>query len=206
MRLDMAAGLVKKGKMEEGSMRRSRTALVFREVTSETWSDFETLFERRGGPKNCWCMVWRASGEESRDISRPRRKAAMKKRIKSGIPVGILGYDGDNPVAWCSVAPRSTYRAGLAEQQQGDAEEDIWSVVCFFIDRSFRGRGVMNALIAAAKRHAKAHGATVLEAYPVAPDSPSYRFGGFIPTFEKTGFVEIGRAGSRRHVVRHRLK
>ena len=151
-------------------------------------------------------MVWRATTEESRDISGPRRKAAMKKRVRAGIRVGILGYDGNKPVAWCSVAPRGTYRAGLADSQEEDTEENVWSLVCFFVDRAVRGRGAQGALIAEAKRHAKAHGATVLEAYPVDPDSPSYRFGGFVSAFEKTGFVEIGRAGSRRHVVRHRLR
>jgi len=45
-------------------------------------------------------------------------------------------------------------------------------------------------------------GARVVEAYPVAPDSPSYRFMGFVPAFEKAGFREVGRAGSRRHVMR----
>jgi hypothetical protein len=35
-------------------------ALRFEEVTPERWADFESLFESKGGPKNCWCMVWRA--------------------------------------------------------------------------------------------------------------------------------------------------
>jgi GNAT superfamily N-acetyltransferase len=109
-------------------------------------------------------------------------------------------------VAWCSIAPRNTYRPGLADSQERDEEEIVWSLVCFYVQRAVRGGGVLKSLIDAAKHHARAHGATVLEAYPVDPDSPSYRFGGFLPTFEQTGFVRIGRAGSRRHVVRYRLK
>jgi hypothetical protein len=42
----------------------------------------------------------------------------------------------------------------------------------------------------------------VVEAYPVDPDSPSYRFMGFADLFETAGFREVGRAGKRRHVVR----
>ena len=49
---------------------------------------------------------------------------------------------------------------------------------------------------------ARAKGATVVEAYPVAPDSPSYRFMGFVPVFEAAGFREVGRAGIRGHVMR----
>jgi GNAT superfamily N-acetyltransferase len=189
-----------------GTVQRSPADIVFREVTSATWTDFETLFEGRGGPKSCWCMVWRATPEQSRDVTGPNRKSAIKKRVDAGIPVGILGYQKAAPVAWCSIAPRNTYRPGLADSQERDEDENIWSLVCFYVQRAARGQGVLKGLIEAAKHHARAYGATVLEAYPVDPDSPSYRFGGFLPTFEETEFVRIGRAGSRRHIVRHRLK
>ena len=42
----------------------------------------------------------------------------------------------------------------------------------------------------------------MIEAYPVDPASPSYRFMGFIPAFERAGFTEIGTAGTRRHIMR----
>jgi hypothetical protein len=45
----------------------------------------------------------------------------------------------------------------------------------------------------------------VVEAYPVDADSPSYRFMGFVAPFEKAGFREVGRAGTRRHVMRRSL-
>ena len=43
-------------------------------------------------------------------------------------------------------------------------------------------------------------GIPVIE-FPVDPDSPSYRFMGFVRFFEAAGFREVGRAGSRRHVI-----
>lgn len=183
----------------------ARIELSFREVTAETWPDFEKLFESRGGPKNCWCMVWRVSGAESALADSASRKAAMKQRIHSGVPVGILGYAGDVPVAWCSIAPRDTYRKTMAEVQGSDPEERVWSVVCFFVARSARGQRAFNSLLEAAEALARSHGATVLEGYPVDEDSPSYRFGGFVGSFEKTGFEHAGRAGTRRYIVRKRL-
>ena len=183
----------------------ARVELSFREVTAETWPDFEKLFESRGGPKNCWCMVWRASGAGPALTDSASRKAAMKQRIHSGTPVGILGYAGEVPVAWCSIAPRDTYRKTMAETQSDDAEERVWSVVCFFVARSARGQRAFNGLLEAAEAVARCHGATVLEGYPVDEDSPSYRFGGFVGSFEKTGFEHIGRAGTRRHILRKRL-
>ena len=43
-------------------------------------------------------------------------------------------------------------------------------------------------MLRAAIDYARKRGATALEAYPVDPDSPSYRFMGFVPAFERLGF------------------
>jgi hypothetical protein len=40
--------------------------LEYHDVNAARWGDFERLFESRGGPKNCWCMVWRASAKPLR--------------------------------------------------------------------------------------------------------------------------------------------
>ena len=57
-------------------------------------------------------------------------------------------------------------------------------------------------MIHTAVERAKVNGATVVEAYPVDSDSPSYKFMGLVSTFEALGFEEVGRAGTRRHVMR----
>ncbi|MDY7228562.1 GNAT family N-acetyltransferase [Hyalangium rubrum] len=178
--------------------------LVFHEVTAKRWPDFVRLFERRGGPKNCWCMVWRAKGAESRKTDKVSRKAAMARRVRGGVPVGLLGYVEDEPMAWCSIAPRDTYRPLGGPEEPSDPEA-VWSIACFFIHRELRGQGVMQQLLDAAIAHAKARGASILEAYPVDPDSPSYRFMGFVSTFREAGFREVGLAGTRRHVMRLKL-
>ncbi|MEW6264495.1 MAG: GNAT family N-acetyltransferase [Thermodesulfobacteriota bacterium] len=177
--------------------------LVFHEVGPSRWPDFERLFESRGGPKTCWCMVWRATSEEAKHKDGASRKAAMAKRIAAGVPVGLLGYLDEEPVAWCSVAPRSTYRRLVND---GSSDEGIWSIACFFVVRRWRGQGITQRILKAAIEHARSRGASVIEAYPVDPDSPSYRFMGFVPTFEKAGFREVGCAGTRRHVMQLKVK
>ncbi|NJM43098.1 MAG: GNAT family N-acetyltransferase [Brachymonas sp.] len=177
--------------------------IVFREVTADTSSDFEKLVESRGGPKACWCMVWRATPEEAKRPDGASRKAAMMQRIAASTTVGLLGYLDEEPVAWCSVAPRSTYRRLVDD---GKPDEGIWSIVCFFVVRSLRGQGLSQRMIAAATELAKSKGSRLVEAYPVDPESPSYRFMGFIPTFEAAGFQEVGRAGTRRHVFQLRVE
>ena len=76
-----------------------------------------------------------------------------------------------------------------------------WSLTCMFIARDHRKQGLSAQLIAGAANYAKRHKARILEAYPVDPDSPSYRHMGFVPAFERAGFVEVGREGTRRHVM-----
>jgi GNAT superfamily N-acetyltransferase len=68
--------------------------------------------------------------------------------------------------------------------------------------REYRGHGISKRLLLAAVDHAAHNGATIVEAYPVDPDSPSYRFMGFVDTFSKAGFQKVGQAGQRRHVMR----
>ena len=130
---------------------------------------------------------------------RSAKKEALRSVVQQGTPIGILGYLDGEPVAWCSVAPRDSYRnlGGPAE-----ASGSVWSIVCFFVTRRLRGKGMTRRLIEAAVEQTRERGAAVVEAYPVDPDSPSYRFMGLVETFESMGFREVGRAGTRRHVVR----
>ena len=146
-------------------------------------------------------MVWRASAVEAKSKDGANRRAQIKSRVDNGRPIGLIGYIGDQPVAWCSIAPRETYRP-LGGPEADAFTERIWSIACLFIKRDYRGKGLTAQLIAAAIRHAKAGEATIVEAYPVAADSPSYRFMGFVDTFAAAGFREVGRAGQRRHVMR----
>ena len=46
----------------------------------------------------------------------------------------------------------------------------------------------------------------MIEGYPVAPDSPSYRFMGTRPVFLAAGFEETGSVGKRRHAMRRWLR
>jgi len=174
--------------------------LAFKPVTRSTAGDFETLFGGPGGPKPCWCMTWRATPEEIKHNKGPARRRQILGRIADCVPVGLVGYAGGEPVAWVSIAPRHTFRnLGGPEAQPGDK---IWSLTCMYVRRQLRGEGIGRQLITAAIAYAREQQADILEAYPVAPTSPSYRFMGFVPVFEGFGFVEVGKAGTRRHVMR----
>lgn len=175
--------------------------LTFLPVTKASSEDFVALFAGRGGPKHCWCMVWRPLDGSRGDYGPADRRRIMLQTIAEGTPVGILAYDAGVPIGWCSIAPRQAYRK-LGGPDDADEVGPIWSLVCFFVRRDHRRQGVARELLAAAIDYAGAEGARMIEAYPVAPDAPSYRFMGHVPLFEEAGFTEIGPAGTRRHVMR----
>ncbi|MEO1161558.1 MAG: GNAT family N-acetyltransferase [Pseudomonadota bacterium] len=175
--------------------------LEFHAVVPERWADMEALIEGRGGPHYCWCMAWRRNEFKNDMPGKAGKKASMKRRVDDGVPIGLLGYRAGDPVAWCSVAPKTTYRP-LGGKEVSDK---VWSLACFFVKREYRGRGMTQKLIAAAAEYAKDKGACWLEAYPVAADSPSYRFMGICDTFAAMGFEFVETVGTRRNLMRLKL-
>lgn len=171
----------------------------FHEVDESRWPDLVRLMQSRGGPAHCWCVIWRDPPSARRGFGRAAIRGLMEERVRTGTPVGLLAYDGDEPIGWCSVAPRNTYRDELGGPEDRDG---VWSIVCFYLRRPHRGRGLGEALLGAAVETARRHGARTVEGYPVEPDSPSYQYMGFVSMFERAGFREVGRAGIRRHVMR----
>ncbi|HLF33174.1 MAG TPA: GNAT family N-acetyltransferase [Cyclobacteriaceae bacterium] len=170
-------------------------------VNKSTWQNFEFLFESKGAPSYCWCMAWRMTTEEIKNNNSANRKKFMKQTVEAGTPVGLLAYTGNEPIAWCSVAPRDTYRRLGGDERL----QDVWSIACFFIKKEYRDQGLVDLLIDNAKIYAMKNGARYVEAYPVDPDSPSYRFMGFVHTFEKAGFIFVKKAGTRRNVMTCKL-
>ena len=75
------------------------------------------------------------------------RRAALKKRVEGGEKVGLLAYDGDEPVGWVSVAPRPSFERLKGPHDFTDAPQKVWSVVCFYLKRAYRGAGHGNAMM-----------------------------------------------------------
>jgi GNAT superfamily N-acetyltransferase len=131
----------------------------------------------------------------------------MKRIVDSGQVPGILAYADGSPVGWCSVANREAYpvleRSWTLKRSD---DKPVWSVVCFFAARPFRGKGLMTSLLKAAIDHAKEHSAKIVEGYPVEPKgrrmSESEGFTGVVSTFKKAGFVEVLRRSPGRPIMR----
>ena len=82
----------------------------------------------------------------------------------------------------------------------------VWSIICFFVSKSYRRMGMTEILITAAIDYAKAIGAQIVEAYPLLAEAskefPFERYMGVLPTFERLGFKEVLSRSVRRPILR----
>ena len=176
-------------------------------ATASRWKDLEKLFGPKGACAGCWCMWWRMTRSEFSKRRGDGTKRALKKIVTDGGVPGLLAYDGAEPVGWCSVAPREEYSA-LARSRvlKPVDEKPVWSVVCFFVVRSHRRRGLTVMLLEAAVAHAAKKGAKIVEGYPVEPKSGKtadvFAFTGLASAYRKAGFKEVLRRSETRPIMR----
>lgn len=174
--------------------------IFIKPVTWAELADLERLFEGKGGPHYCWCSLWRKNGG-SRLKKKEEKKNCLLRDVQDGVQVGLLAYEREEPIAWCSVGPRETFR----KLGGHPGVDNVWSIVCFFVRRSHRRKGIAQKLLEEAIDFARKREAKYLEAYAAAADTTSYRFMGYVPMFEQAGFTFVKMAGKRRHVMLKRL-
>jgi GNAT superfamily N-acetyltransferase len=177
--------------------------LEFHPVSADRWLDLVSFFSTHGNPNYCWCQRWRLRSAEYRRLKSSERKGKLASLVQGGQPVGILAYQGETPVGWCSVAPRESY--ALLEHSttlKRIDDQPVWSVVCFFVASNLRQRGLTVELLSAAVGYALSRGARTIEGYPVELDQ-GYRFMGSPSVFELAGFQKAAVARNGRAIVRY---
>jgi len=146
-------------------------------------------------------MWWRLPRRQFQGQAGQKNKEALRGIVDSGPPPGLLAYAEEEAIAWCSVAPREQF-VGLERSRTLARLDDVpvWSVVCFFVARPYRARGLMVPLLTAAVEYARERGAKVVEGYPVDPTerlTGDRGYTGVLSAFRKAGFVEVLRRGAR---------
>ncbi len=175
-------------------------------LTPDKWEDFEQLFGTHGAAYGCWCMWWRMSRSDFSGSSREVKKTCMLKIVRENRVPGIIGYLGDKPVAWCSVAPRSEFPSLDRSRVLGRVDDrEVWSMVCFYFPVGYRRSGLMKKMIELGVDFARQRGAAIVESYPVDPQrkvSSGEIFTGMASVFKKAGFVEVARRSPGRPIMR----
>ena len=186
-------------------------------LTGETWDALAQLFREGGDPRWCWCQHWRLRSKDMAAAKVPELRERLHGQALSPEPPGLVAFDGDRAVGWVSLGPRAAFER-IERSRVIPRVDDlpVWSIVCFAVSESARGRGVARTLLDAAVDHARERGAEALEAYPVQIDGdepihPDAAFTGTLPMFEKAGFRVVADRASdpssrnQRVVVRREL-
>jgi len=170
----------------------------------DRWDDLENLLDRPGPHRGCWCLWWRLLHKEFGATSDDQHRRRMGQIVRRGGRPGLLGYVDGEPVAWVSLGPRTDFAALEASRLLRRVDEKpVWSVVCFFVDRRARRKGVTLGLLKAAVEYARSRGAKIIEGYPVEPGPRLYTFMGSPATFRKAGFRDVTPPGQVRQVMRY---
>jgi GNAT superfamily N-acetyltransferase len=176
-------------------------------LTQQNWDDFETLFGPRGACAGCWCMYWYVSHKEFDSQKGEFLKSLMKKKVwhEKQVP-GLLLFVNGIPAGWIAMGPRNQYfRLTRSRILRPVDDQEVWSIVCFFVHKNHRRLGLTLQLIDAAIKFCEQKGAQIIEAYPEDPKKPevpdTFAYTGFASTFQKAGFVEVARRSPTRPIM-----
>jgi GNAT superfamily N-acetyltransferase len=192
------------------AVRTSKPVLKVVPLTSARWKDFEALFGPRGACGGCWCMTPRLSSAQYEKQKGAGNKRAMKNLVDDGREPGLLGYIGSKCVAWIALGPRSEFgRLERSRVAKPVDERPAWAIVCVYVHPEHRGRKLSKPLIEAAVAHARARGATLVDAFPNEPKKERmpavFAWAGIASTFRQAGFGEVARRSATRPYMRREV-
>ena len=185
--------------------------MQFHPVTQDRWSDLEQLFGPNGAFSGCWCMWWRITRAQFDKNKNRGNRAAMKRTIESGTVPGILAYEDGIPIGWCSVAPRGDFGSlNRSRVLKPIDDQPVWSIVCFFMDKNYRGIGLGENMVRAAVQYAGEKGAKIVEAYPTKPRGkkldPVSSYMGLPHVFERAGFEQVAEPSDAKVILRYYIR
>ena len=156
-------------------------------------------------------MHYRRSGTLASVARRAKTyRAGLKALVETAKPPGLVAYRDGVPVGWVSLAPREEFaKLQRSPVMKPVDDKPVWSIICFVVPAEHRGQGVARALLQGAIAYAGAHGATVVEAYPVDKRDPSKddaMWFGAKSMYDHAGFKEVARRKPTRPVVRLDLR
>lgn len=181
-----------------------------------TAADLDTLYGKRGAARICRCQRYKLGPKESfRRVTDEGLRFRQLEQAGCGDPEaestsGLVGYLGDEPVAWCAVEPRADYQ-GLVRvfrvpwdgRDEDRSDRSIWAITCLFTRAGYRKRGISGEMAAAAVGFARDRGAAAVEAYPIVgaamADELHY---GTRATYSAAGLTEVHKPSKRRLVMR----
>lgn len=161
-----------------------RPAAVFEDIKA-------LVGPKRADANVCWCLSYRVPAKVNTSLRGPERGAYVAQLLEGG-PIGVLAYDGDEPVGWAAIAPRADTSYARSRKIPLVDDLPVWSLWCIRVRPGHRKRGISHHLIEGAVAYAGEQGAPAVEAYPL--DNRGERvdltmaYPGLRANFEAAGF------------------
>ena len=185
-------------------------------LSSDNWDALADLFAEGGDPRWCWCQYWRLRAKDFGAAKVPELRARLHDQAERGNPPpGLVAFEGTGgdarAVGWVSLGPRDDYERIVRSKVIPTVDDrPVWSIVCFAVSASARGRGVARTLLDGAVAYAREQGAEALEAYPVRTEAgeeihSDAAFTGTLPMFEHAGFRVVAERASDPSASRPRV-
>jgi len=185
-------------------------------ATAERWKDLEALFGPNGAYSGCWCMYWRLKRGDFNKMKGEGRKTLLKNFTSNNQVPGLLAYIDDQSIGWCSIGPREDFTSLEKSRtlRRIDATP-VWSIVCFFVAKPYRNKGILSKLLDGAVEYAEQQGAQVIEGYPI--DLQTHKLAGHTlkgcsgymgvaSIFRAAGFVKVAEANETQLIMRYTVK
>jgi len=158
-------------------------------------------------------MWWRAESRKTwNEIRGAGAKKAFKHLVHGGKAHGVLAFAQDEPVGWCSFGPRTDFPIlETVKAYKNTAIPDAWSIICFFIHRKWRGKGLARGLLKAAVDAMQRHSVRIVEGYPVTTTrdgrrlSSAFAWTGPMKIFDELGFKMVQSSDPLKPLVRLEL-
>jgi GNAT superfamily N-acetyltransferase len=158
------------------------------------WEAVESVIMTAASARNCWCQFHVLENSEASKTTRKSRRALLQAQVESlDPPRGLVALAGNDPVGWCGVEPRTRLMHVLSSRLVARSspyradDPDIWAIYCILVPPARRREGLGSLLLAAAIDHARTHGATAIEGYPI----DTSRRGGELPPGFSTGTLDM---------------
>lgn len=103
------------------------------------WDDLEQLFEERGRPKSCWCMVSRGYGRPTVLTGKAAPKTGMQGRVADGEKVGLILFLTNGRIDMDRTAVERIIRSIALQRNNAlfaghDAGAQNWAVIASLIE------------------------------------------------------------------------
>jgi ribosomal protein S18 acetylase RimI-like enzyme len=178
-------------------------------LNRDTWPGFADLVERHNGVwGGCWCLEFHPEGNRRG----AERRALKERRVRDGDAHAALVFDGEVCVGWCqfgSPAELPRIKFGRAYREAAGDPPD-WRITCFFVDRSYRHKGVAAAALKGALREIARLGGGIVESSPEDVEgrkvSNSFLHNATVAMFERQGFTRTRQLGKNNWLVTREVR